>query len=233
MDVVAKLSGGAGGQSGKEPEPSELVRKLISSKKPGELVPFPRNDETGKPVLEYFCQILTQSELDEARANAAAYTKRKLKELLQLNDAEVTSVRKEAWDEIYNDAKCIELLYLSCRDPANHEHRLFSTPAQLRDRNVGVTLDEIALMFNTYSQVQHRYGPLWRLMSDDEVEAYIERLVAGLDSYPLSHLGQGEQVQLIVSMAHRLHNLKTDTGSSGSPASDTSSDTTPNPTSDA
>lgn len=205
-----------------EPEPSQLLVRLMDSRRPNELLPFPRLDDDGKPLFSYRMQILTQAELDEARANAERYTREKLKETQKITDEQVASVRREAWSEIYEDAKCVELLYLACRDPEDVTKPLFVAPRQIRTL---ITRDEAAAMFAAYEATQYRFGPQWRMLSDEECEKLIGKLEEGASAYPLLHLGPGALAQLVVSLVFQKHALKTVIGSSGLPSSSIAIDT--------
>src|SRR5512133_4270209 len=108
LEKLAKSAPGAGPPS--DVEPTELLRKLMAVERPSEVLPFPRNDADGKPVFSYRMRILTQWELDQARMSAERYTADRLKTVHKLNDAQVAQVRREAWSEIYEDAKACELL---------------------------------------------------------------------------------------------------------------------------
>ncbi len=209
------------GMSASEPEPSELLRRLMDSRRPSQVLPFPRINDDGQPVCSYTMRILTQAELDEARANAERYTRGKLKETQKLTDEQVNAVRREAWSEIYEDAKCIELLYLACRQPDDVSRPLFVAPRQIREL---LTHDEAAALFSAYEAAQYRFGPQWRTMSEAECDQLIGKLVEGASSYPLLHLGPGALAQLVVSLAFQNAALKTATGSSGSPSSNTATE---------
>lgn len=201
----------------KDVEPSELVRRLMDTKRPSEVVPFPRNDDDGVPIAEVRLIVLTQYEIDCCCANAEVYTRKMLKELHKLTDEQTNSVRREAWEEIYNNAKCVEVLYEACREAGDVSKRAFVAPDSLRKL---MTTDEAASLFRSYEVVQYKFGPLWRVLSDAEIEQWIEKLTAGVGAYPLAGLAPGALVQLVISMAFRLRSLKIDTGSSGSPSSD-------------
>jgi hypothetical protein len=197
----------------------------MDSKRPSECVPFPRNDDDGVPLATVRLIVLTQFEIDCCCANAEAYTRKILRELHRLSEEQANNVRAEAWQEIYNNAKCIEVLYEAVREAEDVSKRAFVAPDSVRKL---LTTDEAASLFHSYEAIQYKFGPLWRQLSNDEIEEWIEKLTAGVGAYPLAGLAQGALVQLVVSMAFRLQALKIDTGSSGSPSSDGAKETSEN-----
>lgn len=206
--------------------PSRLLAMLMATERPSEVRPFVRNGADGKPLFEYRMQILTQQELDTVRAKAENYTRECLRQTNKLTDEQVSAVRREAWSEIYEDAKCFELLRIAMREVTIVEAQagglssetfrkyppLFTSTRQMRDL---LTTDEAASLFHEYEAIQFRYGPMWRLLTDDESEAWIERIVEGAGSFPFLALLPGERARLTVSLAFALRRLKIAIGSLG------------------
>lgn len=240
MNVQEKLAQIQGTTAPAE-RPSELVSRLMATERPSEVLPFPRNDANGKPLFSYRMCVLTQQELDSARSNAEKYTREMLRATNKgFTDEQIANVRHEAWTEIYEDAKCYELLRVAMREVDFTEAKvgmgseetirkflpLFSSVKQMRDL---LTTDEAIELFNAYSNVKARYAPLIMELTDDECEAWIEKLTEGAESYPFLHSAREVLIQLVVSMAYRLRASKTATGSSGSPSSDTPTEPSPIP----
>lgn len=239
MNVQELLAKGSAESTPQDP-PSVLLARLMATERPSEVLPFVRNGADGQPLFDYRMCVLTQHELDQARASAERYTRETLKSANKLTDEQVASVRKEAWSEIYEDAKCFELLRLAMREKNIVEAKvgmqsddvirkyppLFNSTKQARDL---LTTDEAASLFNAYTNVQERYAPLWHMLTDAECEALIDRLVEGAGSSPFLHLGQGTLIQLVASLVFHLRALKTGTGSAGSPSDDTSIESSPSP----
>jgi hypothetical protein len=225
MDIASKLMQGArAGGPPKDVEPSELARRLMDTKRPSDVLPFVRKDEDGNALCEYRMTILTQDEIDACWANAEQYTRRVFKSKLGANDEEINMIRREAWAEVYENAKLVEVLYTAMRDKDDVNKRVWTAPQEIRKL---LTQDECATLFRSYEETQFMWGPLWRMLTADEIDAWIEKLTEGASNYPLGHLGQGALVQLIASLAFQLKNLKSDTGSSGSPSEPTASESSP------
>lgn len=214
-DMEALLRGGGTKGPPKDIPPSELILKLQDSRRPSEVLPFVRKDEDGNPLCQYRMMVLTPEELSVARANADQYTRTKLTETLDITDEQARQVRRETWADIYNDALMVEALYEAMRREDDCRRRLWDAPSQMRK---WLTTDEVAQLFAVYQGVQFRLGPTWSLLTDEEVTQWIDALTAGAGAFPLESLGQGQLVQLAISLAYRLRDLRTGTGSSGSPS---------------
>lgn len=221
------MQGARAGGPPKDVEPSELARRLMDTKRPSDILPFVRNDEDGNPLCEYRMTILTQDEIDSCWANAEQYTRRVFKSKIGTSDAEINMIRREAWNEVYENAKLVEVLYTAMRDKDDVNKRLWTAPSEIRKL---LTQDECATLFRSYEEVQFKWGPLWRMLTAEEIDEWIVKLTEGAASYPLGHLGQGALVQLIASLAFRLKNLRSDIGSSGSPSEPTASENSPSET---
>jgi hypothetical protein len=209
-DITERL----GGAMPPKAEPaSALLQKLMGSTSPSEVLPFPRKDQDGRPLFEYRVRVLKQSEIDVCSASAEQHTRRVFKGQKDAVGEDIARVRAEAWDDVYQSAKLVELLYHACRDLDDPKFPLFTTPTQIREL---LTVDEVAALFTAYRLVQEKLGPLWLSLTDDEVEAWIEKLCKGADLRPLALLAPSALAQLAISLAFRLQNLRTATGSSGS-----------------
>jgi hypothetical protein len=225
-NVEAMLSGA--GRHRRPPtdiKPSELILRLQDTKRPSEVLPFVRRDDDGQPLFSYRMMILTPEELDVARANADQYTRKKLSDTLEITDEQASRVRAETWADIYNDALMTEALFEAMRREDDCARPLWDAPSQIRRL---LTTDEVVMLFKIYEGIQLRLGPMWRLMDQTEVDAWVKRLMEGAAHYPLESLGQAGQVQLIYSMAALLLSSKTDTGSYGQPTESATSETTAN-----
>ena len=212
--------------------PGALLSKLMESA-PGHItVPSPRLDDNGQPLGELGIVCLTRAQIDECVANAEAYVSRLLKQRGKSFDHdEQRQVNQEAWSELYNDAKVVEVLYHACRDPEDLSKRLFRSPEDIRRH---LTPDEVVFLAEHYDTVQRKYGPLWKLLTAEECDQWIDVLSRGAeDQFPFGSLSRGQLVQLLVSLAYRLRSLTTGTFSSGAdcagPTSETQASTEASP----
>jgi len=203
-----------------ELRPSEAFRVLSAKERPTELVDFPRFDEAGKPLFQFRFQILTQYEIDSASAAAEEYTRRRLKDK-RFTQQDIAEMREESWREVYDNARLVELLFIAMRDDSDIKQSLFSHPDELRKL---LTADELAQLFHSYTAVQFKFGPLWRMLDENEIDELVDHLTAGVGASPLAGLAHGQLIQLVLSMASRLSSLRIDTGSAGSPSESGSTD---------
>ena len=211
----------------KDVAPNALVAKLVQAEAPSEVLPFPRRDADGNPLFEFRMKVLTQQEIDIACANAERHTRTVLREKADLSNEDVKHVRVEAWDEIYQNARLIELLFHACKQVDDIKRGLFDAPGQLRKL---LTADECAALFQMYVNVQYRYGPQWQELTEEEIDQWIDVLTEGIGSrapLALLQLQQGQLAALVTSLAYRLRSSKTDTGSYGSPSTDGENETSP------
>lgn len=207
---------------------SELYRKIADRSPPFVLLPFPRLDDDGQPIGEFRLQVLRQSEIDDAAVEAERYVRKRMNERGSDGDENVKP-NQEAWREIFQDAMAVELVYRSTRDATDASKPLFSSPADIRHE---LTRSEIVHIVNAYDQLQTRFGPSFRLLTEDEVEEWITALMRGaeIDLGPLGCLAPGQLVMLIGSLASLCRSYQTDISSAGSPSSDSASATaTTNP----
>lgn len=229
IDIQKALTSAAQSQK-EEVKPNELVRKLMAAEAPSEILPFPRNGIDGKPLFQYRMRVLTAMELDGCIVDAERYTHDTFKKNGKRPDGEdMGAVRGDGWSEVFNNAKAIEILLRACRQiesKTNSKGKTYYEPLFLSGEQMRglLTKDELAALFNAYSDVQFRYGPIFRMMSDAEVDAMVSRLEEGLDQYPLPGLPHELLVILCVSLASRVQSLKTGITSSGGLAEDGTSD---------
>jgi hypothetical protein len=187
---------------------SELFLKLCEIPRPSEVVDFPRVDpDTGKPVCKIRIQVLTMVQHDEARIRA--FKKLKKGRELSAEDMESSLLR-----EVCGDRVAREVLAMSCL----HEKPIKGTVEAGSPRygkffnNVdeldNLTADELMVLFSTYEIVQHRFGPNRRTIdSDEELNAWIERLKDGASVYPLAGQSWHQLANLCFSLVERVSAL--------------------------
>lgn len=194
----------------------ELLRKLMDSALPSEVIPWPRDGEDGKPIGQVAIRILTQDELDKCAANAERYVRNLLNSGIKDKSQGSERVNQAAWAELFETAKAVELLYIACRKHDDLGTPLFRTPADIREF---ATPNEITHVLNAYMQLQFRFGPLWRLLTEEECDEWIRMLEAGADEYPLAQLSPGQLRLLVTSLVSRYGSLAMGKFSDGSQSS--------------
>lgn len=201
--------------------PSELWARIASSERPSKVVDFPRNDPvTGEPVGKLAIRVLTQAELMIASSQADKFAKELLKDRPRREE------ENRGYDDIYRNEAAVQILCRACRDSEKLDIPLFPSPAQVREK---LTADEIAVLTRTYTQVQTDLGPIVADMSEEEVDAWVERLGKGGETYPLALLSSDAHDRLTLRLASRIMSSPTDKSSAGSPPPDSSTESIPEP----
>jgi hypothetical protein len=189
----------------------DLFAKLQETPKPHRVVDFPRSDADGNPLCEVAICILSQQESMAAAAAAEKTTRRLLKDSLPGKDE-----KSEGYDNVYNNAAVIEVLYRACRHPEDIARPFFPAKEAIGDVLTG---DELAILMNHYFTVQVELGPIVGQMTNDEVDAWIKKLSEGGSSsqYFLNSLSREALKGFLIAMASQLASYKTDISSATTP----------------
>lgn len=220
--MPAPFQRNTGGRSAASTDPGALLSALLEASRPHERMDWVRKDEDGKPLGTFVMQVLSASEVERAKGDAEKHVRGLLTTVNDADTSGAKAVNQAAWEDMYQSALAVELLYHACRDADDVRKTLFRTPDDIRDY---MTSDEIAQLYDAYDGLQHRVGPLFRLLSDEELEWWIKTLEEGADKLPFGQLSHAALVQLIVSLGSLLRSLRIGTSSPGSESSD-GSDTT-------
>jgi hypothetical protein len=191
-------------------DPGELFARLAGPR-PSKVIDFPRKDEAGKPLFQMAIVPLTEGELMACRAAAEAYARK------MLDDESKTKTPGDSlgYKDLYINAVYVEYIARACRYPDELEMLVFPTGSpELRKR---LYTDEIAVIFEACEIWQSESGPIVSRMGDGEMEAWIALLAEGASQVPLSALSSAAKNGLLLFMASRLHALRTDRSSPGSP----------------
>ena len=192
---------GAGGPP-KDVEPSELFTRLMQ-RRPSEVVPYPRDDDQGKPVGNVRIQVLR--ELDHGTARRKAF------ETLKAQWTDPQEWNSEAFKSHLGDETAKEVLAMALlEEKANHGEeegnpyykRIFPNAKYIAQ----LPPNEISALFNAYMVVQHKYGP-WdhEARTKKELAAWIERLGEGAREFPLLSLSLPQLVELSSSLAAEVY----------------------------
>ncbi len=167
--------------------------------------PFPRRGADGKPACALWLTVLMAEEIAEATAAAAAFTAETLGE---------DKVLEIAAENIYQDAKTIEVLFRAAKRDKKLATAFFPSPAEMRAH---MTADELAVLFHEYLDLQASLGPIVGEMSRQEMDAVIDRLAEGGQAFPLGSWSWEARTALMKHMAYRLRASSTGTSSPGGP----------------
>lgn len=196
--------------------PSELWTKLMAAERPCRVVDFPRKDPTtGEPIGKVALWVLSIGEIIAAKADAATYARQLIKEKVSRDEY------VEGYQQVWDDASAVEVLWRAARRPEDTRHPAFPTPSAARQR---LTSDELAVLMNQYAQVQHELGPIVANMTEPEMEAWLKRLEEGGSADPLAFCSSEQLRALVMYSAFRLHKSETGSSSDGEPLGGTASD---------
>lgn len=184
---------------------SQLWLALSSQERPDKLVDFPRRNMKGEPVGQLRIRILTQEEQMTCAASAERFARKHLK------DSKADDL---GYERVFTDAVCVEILFRACRDADDSKRPAFPSPEKLRE---ALTTEECAKLFEHYLTVQVELGPTVVNMSDEEFEAWIDRLAEGGSAFPFDLLSSDLQKILLLYMAYQLRSSPTETSSVGTP----------------
>jgi hypothetical protein len=194
---------------------STLWLKLAATERPSKIVDFPRQGNDGNPIGQLSIRILTQEEQDISSLAAETFSRKYLK------DGKKDEL---GYERLYSDGLVIETLFRACRDAEDLSRSAFPTPDHIRK---GLTTEECAVLFQHYLTVQLELGPLGptasNSMSDQEMEAWIDRLAQGGSTYPLDTLSSDSVKLLVLHMVYLLRPLQKDKSSVTSPPDETTS----------
>lgn len=182
---------------------SDLWTQITAMPRPHRLVDFPRTLPDGT-VPKVAFQVLSQDEGMAAKASAEGKVRKILKDSGPASG--------QGYADLSEMRESMELLFRACRQPDNMAKPFFPTVEAVGK----LTTDEIAVMVLNYRRVQMELGPIASEMSNDEVDAWVERLAKGGSLFPFDGLSSGAQSRLITSMASRLWSFMTDRSSPGS-----------------
>lgn len=185
--------------------PSDLFLKLQEAPRPTELVDFPRRTPDGKPIGKTRIQVLRSEDHDVARLRAKAAVKARHK----LTDADL---QDEAGAAVLRDAAAREILAMACCVEKNlgSEDKPYYPLAFPDADGIGkfVSADELAVLFEAYRLVQAKYGPFEKtVQTEEELSAWIKRLVEGAAEFPLQQLSSVHWAELAFLLAVRAYTL--------------------------
>ena len=186
-----------------------LWQRLAASERPRRRVPFPRNGKDGKPLGEIDIVILTQAQVMLCTAAAEGYAREMLKDQKSPNAS-------QGYYDLYNDARIIELLWHACKqteDPSAPEQPAFGRGS--KDVRTMLSVDEVTVLFQAYTDWQTESGPIIADMTQEEMDAWIDRLKEAGSRLPLPAHSLAARTDLLMRSIARLARSETVSISSG------------------
>ena len=220
---------------------AELFAKLCAQNRPGETVPFPRYDHTACPlhakryptaeerdepgckctiIGSLFLRVLTQDELEDAKASALVEAKTRLAKQMPTKDDATESL-----DDLVSMYTNVEVLFRACRKDATGREPFFRTPLDVRSL---LFVDEVGVLVNAYLRVQNTLGPFITGMDEHELDAILDKLEAGgISRSPLDWASLGLLKALLMRSVSRCASSRTASSSSGTPPVEPTPETSP------
>ena len=183
---------------------ADLFAQIIAVPRPHRLVPFPRNNpDTSEPICEVAMVILSQQEAMVVASEAEKVARKLLK-----NDMPNKEELAKGYNDVYNNASAVEVLYRSCKDPNDLNRSFFPSKQAIGDV---LSSDEIAILLNHYFTMNVELGPIVGVLTEDEMQAWIKKLAEGGGSsqYFLNSFSWEALKGLVTAMAIQLFSSPT------------------------
>lgn len=188
-------------------KPHEFFAKITQLPRPFELVECSiRNQKFDVAIW-----ILTQQESISAQAEAL----RKADKLL----GKLEGGTKTDETEVYFLQRSAELLSKACRMPEELDKPFFRTSKDVLEY---LTQDEIATLINQYVMVQSKLGPWISQLTEAEMEAWIQRIIAGGKTDFLGSATPVQLIALVIYLVNQLSKSQTSNSLSSLPQDDSS-----------
>jgi hypothetical protein len=185
-----------------KPDPSIPANELYSQfvqKCPSEVIVYRRGDKDF-PIR---IKVLTHAKAEQCTIRATEYFKKR-------------GLDKDERAPMWTDRVACEILNEACREvdlqltsdgKQEIDHPFFRHGATGISEEL--TLDELAQLFELYKQVQYRLGPMEKDVSQNELEAWINRLADGVSPNFLIRWDYYQLAELATMLAVKCHGLLT------------------------
>jgi hypothetical protein len=201
----------------------ELWAILSSAEPPHEVVDYPVSPKFKAKDLVAESIAIVPITLEErlcCQAEADETTRKYLKTLPKKDED------NRAYESIFDMDCTVRVLWRACRVPGDLRRKVFPSPGEIRRR---LTADQVSILSLHYARVERSLSPIEVLASDEEMDAFVEKLRAGGRKFPLDYLPSEALRELIWRLASRLPPSPSDSSSSGSPPDESSSPPEPPP----
>lgn len=188
----------------------DIWGEITAVPRPSREVDFPRKFPDGK-TRRIAIQVLTQEEQMVCAAAAEDFARKTLSR--DKGSIPRADEAHQGYDDLYKNAAAIEVLFRACRRAGDLKMPAFPSPAEMRRE---FSSDEVGVLVSHYHTTQSELGPIVARMSKEEIDSFVDRLMASGDRFPLDLLSAEVLKNLLVSTASRLHSLLTANSSDGS-----------------
>lgn len=191
---------------------ADLWSQITARPRPHKIIPLPIFlDENGNSQGNVAVVVLTQTEVMAANAAAHEATVRHFKTLNTVvpRKGEAT----ESFDTFLNEQLTLEMLFRAYKDPNDLNKSFFTDKSHIGKH---LLQDECAVLLNYYLGIRSEMSPVVTIMSEEEVELWIEILTEGGEATgPLGSLSLGSLKTLLLYMANQLSTLRKEKSSPG------------------
>jgi hypothetical protein len=147
---------------------------------------FDRRRADGETInVRVVLRVLSKREMDLARANAESTVK----------DLKVKEGR--SFDELFEEAKIVEILAVACRDPDAPEQP-WANPLELA---TSLSAGEITVLWEAYTKHQDECSPILGDVTEEQFEALVDMIAREGDTAPLLSFASPLRNACIVTMA--------------------------------
>lgn len=179
---------------------AELLLKLIERPRPSAVVDYPAKSPTGQPLARIRIMVLGGDQQEEARFRAKEYLKSKRRMADQ-------DFETELGRSLLGDAVARECIAMACHmveaiegSEDNPKYPvIFQSAADVNK----LPADEITALFGAYCAVQKKFGPFDSGMTEQEINAWIQRLEEGASALPLSLIASSQRDELCLRLSAR------------------------------
>lgn len=166
------------------------------------LVDFCRKDKDGKfPKIAMVT--LTQEESLATSINTERFVRRFFKD--SETDVPKNGETSNGYQAIFENKICIEILFRACKNPDDLTVPFFKNPD---DMIANLTTEEVGHLFLLYIHVRSELSPMTYHLSDEEVDAWVDRVSAEGRVYMLDSLSPATLGEFIVNVVGKLQNYR-------------------------
>lgn len=185
---------------------TDLWAALTALPKPHRIVDFPRKDGKGGTIGQMAMVVLRHEDSLACIRDADAFAKKALRAEAKKDE------ENRGYNDLFTNEAAVQILYRACRDAKDLKRSAFPSPKAMK---LELSDDEIAVLYNTYDRIRVELGPIISHMTPEEMDAWLDRLAEGGQSFPLGLLSSEMLGQLLMRSAFRLRSSQTGKSSAG------------------
>ncbi len=174
----------------------------VSKVRGHKVVDFCRKDLEGKDI-KIAMVTMTQEESLATSINTEKFVRKFFKD--SETDLPKTGEAANGYTMIFEQKAAVEILFKVCRNPDDISLAFFKTPDEMTRT---LTTDEIGYLMTVYSRVRAELSPFKYDITEDEVDALIDRIDMEKKVYILDTLSPSVLGDFILSLVTRLKATK-------------------------